>query len=96
VNISLTMELDQFVKQQVESGMYHSASEVIRDGLRLLKERDLLRQIRLEELRKQLAIGLEQLERGEYAVMDETTFARIKAEGERRLAELLQHEMHHE
>jgi antitoxin ParD1/3/4 len=96
VNISLTVELDQFVKQQVESGMYHSASEVIRDGLRLLREREQLRQIRLEELRKQLAIGLEQLERGEYAVMDETTFAHIKAEGERRLAELRKQEVRHE
>jgi antitoxin ParD1/3/4 len=36
LNVSLTPELEKFVNQKVKSGMYHSASEVIRDGLRLL------------------------------------------------------------
>lgn len=71
MNVSLTPELDRFVKQQVEGGMYCSSSEVIRDGLRLLKEREQLRQIRLEELRKEIAIGIEQLDRGESVSIDE-------------------------
>ena len=52
MNISLTKELEGYVTQKVESGLYHSASEVIRDGLRLLKERDELHQSRLAELRR--------------------------------------------
>jgi antitoxin ParD1/3/4 len=88
MNISLTPELVQFVQDLVQTGMYHSSSEVIRDGLRLLREREQLRHIRIEELRKELAIGLEQLERGEYTVLNENTLAEIKAEGRRRLARM--------
>jgi antitoxin ParD1/3/4 len=84
MNVSLTPELAGFVKEQVESGMYHSASEVVREGLRLLRERRQDRQVRLEELRRQIAIGLEQLDRGEGAPLD---IEAIKAEGRRRLAE---------
>lgn len=40
MNVSLTPELEKFVNDKVKSGMYYSASEVIREGLRLLKERD--------------------------------------------------------
>jgi antitoxin ParD1/3/4 len=71
MNISLTPELTDFVKAQVASGMYHSASEVVRDGLRLLKDREQLRQMRLEELRKEIAVGIEQLERGEWVTSEE-------------------------
>jgi len=84
MNISLTPELAGFVKDQVESGMYHSASEVIREGLRLLLHQKQDRQTRLEELRRQIAVGLEQLDRGEGAPLD---IEAIKAEGRRRLAE---------
>jgi len=40
MNVSLTAELDDFIQTQVESGMYGSASEVVRDGLRLLLRRN--------------------------------------------------------
>jgi antitoxin ParD1/3/4 len=65
MNVSLTPELEKLVAEKVESGMYHSASEVIREGLRLLKERDEVRQLGMEELRREIRIGLEQLDRGE-------------------------------
>jgi antitoxin ParD1/3/4 len=65
MNISLTPELDSFVEGKVKSGLYHSASEVIREGLRLLKERDALQEIRQEELRKQVREGFAQIERGD-------------------------------
>jgi antitoxin ParD1/3/4 len=84
MNVSLTTELAEFVKQQVESGMYQTASEVMRDGLRLLKQREQFRQIRVEELRKEVAIGIEQADRGEVAPLD---FDAIRAEGRRMLAE---------
>lgn len=90
MNISLTPELAQFVQDLVQTGMYHSSSEVIRDGLRLLREREQLRQIRIEELRKELAVGLQQLERGEYTVLNDNTLAELKAEGRRRLARIQQ------
>ena len=65
MNVSLTPELEELINQKVDSGLYHSASEVIREALRLLKEQDELRQFRLEQLRKEIASGLEQLDRGE-------------------------------
>ncbi|MBI3797573.1 MAG: type II toxin-antitoxin system ParD family antitoxin [Deltaproteobacteria bacterium] len=65
MNVSLTPELEELISQKVSSGLYHSASEVIREALRLLKEQDELRQFRREQLRKEVAIGLEQLDRGE-------------------------------
>lgn len=44
MNISLTPELEQFIDGKIESGGYNNASEVIREGLRLLKESDEIRQ----------------------------------------------------
>ncbi|MDJ0590160.1 MAG: type II toxin-antitoxin system ParD family antitoxin [Pleurocapsa sp. MO_226.B13] len=64
MNVSLTKELEQFVQAQVKSGMYYSASEVIREGLRLLKEKDLLRQIKIEEFRKEISKGIDSIESG--------------------------------
>ena len=43
MNVSLTPELERFVHAKVESGLYNNASEVIREGLRLLKEHDEIR-----------------------------------------------------
>ena len=78
MNVSLTQELEAFVHQKVESGRYHSASEVVREALRLLEDHDQLRQIKLESLRKEIAIGLDQLDRGEVGVLD---IESIKAKG---------------
>ena len=64
MNVSLTPELESLVQEKVKSGLYNSSSEVIRDALRLLQEQDQLRQIRLENLRKEIQIGIDQAERG--------------------------------
>jgi antitoxin ParD1/3/4 len=40
ISVSLTAELERFVRRKVESGLYNNASEVVREGLRLLKEHD--------------------------------------------------------
>ena len=40
MNVSLTPELEKFIDGKVESGLYNNASEVVREGLRLLKEND--------------------------------------------------------
>ncbi|OUL27750.1 CopG family transcriptional regulator [Nostoc sp. RF31YmG] len=59
MNVSLTPELEKWVQSKVESGMYTSASEVIREGLRLLKEQDALKAIRLAELRQEIQLGID-------------------------------------
>jgi len=65
MNISLTPELEQMVDDKVKSGRYASASEVIREGLRLLEEHDALKLQRLAEVRRKIDRGIEQLDRGE-------------------------------
>lgn len=65
MNISLTRELEQLVHTKVQSGLYLSASEVIREALRLLEEFERLKGNRLAQLRSEVALGLEQLDRGE-------------------------------
>jgi len=85
MNISLTKELESYVNQKVESGLYHSASEVIRDGLRLMKERDALHQHRLTELRREIAVGVDQANSGQVQPFNEEVAERIKARGRKRL-----------
>ena len=87
MNISLTSELEQLVHEKVRTGMYQTASEVIREGLRLLRERDQ----RVEALRQDLRAGFDAVERGEFTDYDATNIqelpARIKSRGRKRLAE---------
>lgn len=64
MNVSLTHRLEKLVNEKVSSGLYHSASEVVRAGLRLLGEQDEIRQRRLKELRREIALGLEDARRG--------------------------------
>ncbi len=65
MNVSLTPELENFVNEKVKSGLYNSASEVLRESLRLLKERDLLKEIQLSELRREIMLGVEQIRNGQ-------------------------------
>jgi antitoxin ParD1/3/4 len=64
-NISLTPELDQFIDSRVESGLYESASEVVREGLRMLRHREDLQQKQLERVRAKVERGWQESERGE-------------------------------
>lgn len=65
MNITLGTEFEKRIQEKVASGMYTSASEVIRDGLRLLFEKDMLKQQQLDVLRQEVAKGFEQLSAGE-------------------------------
>jgi antitoxin ParD1/3/4 len=65
MNVSLTPELEQLVAEKVESGRYTSASEVIREALRLLEEHDQLKQQRLAQVREKIDRGLQQLDAGQ-------------------------------
>ena len=64
MNVSLTPELEQIVSFKVESGLYNSASEVVREGLRLLQQRDQMREMKLEVLRTEIQKGIDDLEAG--------------------------------
>ncbi|MBX9702610.1 MAG: type II toxin-antitoxin system ParD family antitoxin [Silvanigrellaceae bacterium] len=64
MNISLTPELEHFVQDKVKSGMYTSASEVIRESLRLLHTHDDLQNQRIKQLNQAIDAGLEQLQAG--------------------------------
>jgi antitoxin ParD1/3/4 len=65
MNVSLTPELDRFVAGKVDSGLYNSASEVVREALRLLEEHDRARGIQLAAFNQELGARLPSLERGE-------------------------------
>jgi antitoxin ParD1/3/4 len=77
MNVSLTPELEKLVTQKVESGLYQSASEVIREGLRLLDDHDRLRELHLSEVRKKIQSGLDQLDRGE-GIPGDKAYAQMK------------------
>ena len=77
MNVSLTPELEKVVDQKVKSGLYNSASEVVREGLRLLQQRDEMREAKLNALRAEIQKGIDDLEAGRY--MDgEEAMAKIK------------------
>jgi len=67
MNVSLTPELEQFVHSKVQSGRYNSASEVIREALRLLEEQERVRAAQLAEFQAELGRRLASLDRGERA-----------------------------
>lgn len=68
MNVSLGMQWEQFVNEKVESGRYQTASEVLRDGLRLLEQREKTLQSisprTKEELEEMLEVGIRQLDAG--------------------------------
>jgi antitoxin ParD1/3/4 len=77
VNVNLGTAFDKFIAELPKTGMYQSQSEVVREGLRLLKEREELKKLRLTELRREIAIGSAQADRGEF-VDGEKAFAEIR------------------
>ena len=79
MNVSLTPELEQLVQSKVQTGRYNSASEVVREALRLMEERDQLKAMQKDEIRKKIAAGLQSLEEGR-GVDGEAVFARMEAE----------------
>jgi len=59
MNINLTPQLEEMVRRKVEFGLYTSASEVVREALRLMDEKDQLRIVRLNQLRQAIQEGLD-------------------------------------
>jgi len=80
MNVSLTPELEQLIHRKVETGLYLSASEVVREALRLLEERDKLQAMKFEAVRKEIQIGVDQADRGEVAALDvQATLAKVRS-----------------
>lgn len=59
MNVNLTPHLEEMVRQKVSSGLYTSASEVVREALRLMDEQDHLRAAKLAQLRQDVRAGLD-------------------------------------
>ena len=80
MNVNLTPQLEEMVKKKVASGLYNSASEVVREALRLMEEQDRVRAAKLEQLRQDIRDGFNS---GESTLWDAEE---IKSEGRIRRA----------
>lgn len=78
MHVALPPELEQLVTARVQSGRYSSVSEVIREALLLLEEREQVYELRRQALRHKIAEGLAQLDRGE-GIPGEQVFAELDA-----------------
>jgi len=83
MNVSLTPELESLVHEKVASGLYTSASEVVREALRLFKNQDIVQQQRLTELKREVSIGLEELKLGQ-SVPGEQVFEELRQRSQSR------------
>ena len=66
-NVVLTDRQEEFISELVTTGRYQNASEVLRDGLRLLEDQIERRAAEIAEIRAGMIEGLDQIERGEFA-----------------------------
>jgi antitoxin ParD1/3/4 len=85
MNVSLPQALAEFVEQEVQSGAYSTASEVVRDGLRLLRYEKEAREEKLAILRREIQIARDQVDAGQFSeesVMD--ILAEVRAEDDRK------------
>ena len=78
LNVNLSPQLEEMVRQKVASGLYTSASEVVREALRMMEAQDQLRAAKLEQLWQDIRDGLES---GEPTPWDAEE---IKREGQQR------------
>jgi len=67
MNVSLTEEMAKFVETEIASGDYVSASEVVRDALRILRHERQMEAEELRALRAEVQVGLDALERGDFS-----------------------------
>ena len=69
-NISLSDQFDGFIAASIEEGRYGNASEVVREGLRLLQQREAEDKAKIEWLRGAAQEGIDAIERGDYVVLN--------------------------
>jgi antitoxin ParD1/3/4 len=78
MNVSLTPELERWVSEKVDGERYKSMSDVVREGLLLLRAREAEQSARYAALKADIQVGLDEVERGEL-VDGEEAFARVFA-----------------
>lgn len=76
-SVALGSYFEEFVKSQIASGRYNNASEVVREGLRLLEDHEEVRRIKLDRLRADIQEGMNSGPATPFAA------AEIRAEGQR-------------
>lgn len=81
MTIELGPELEQFVQERIASGHYTSLSEIVREALKLLREEESARQGRLADLRREIRVGIDDLDAGRRLVFDEAARDGIKKRG---------------
>ncbi len=83
MNVSLTPKLERWISSKVKEGKYQTASEVVREAVRQLADREQRRKLALQRLRREIDIGLEDIRKGRTGPLD---IQQIKAEARRELA----------
>jgi antitoxin ParD1/3/4 len=79
LTVALPAELEAFVQERVASGRFGTASEVVQEGLRLLEVREHEREAVLQDLRREISVGLEQARSGQLRD-GEIVFAELESE----------------
>ena len=69
-NVVLTQHQAELIEKLVESGRYQNASEVLRDGLRLVESRDTEERTRIKALRAAVQVGVADIEAGRFRTFD--------------------------
>ncbi|MGD0771991.1 MAG: type II toxin-antitoxin system ParD family antitoxin [Candidatus Solibacter sp.] len=69
-NVNLTEHFHRFIESGVTSGRFSNASEVVREGLRLLEQREQEDKAKIEWLRAAAREGFDQLDRGDYVTLN--------------------------
>jgi antitoxin ParD1/3/4 len=83
MNVSLPQALPEFVEKEVASGNYATASEVVRDGLRMLREERAVYEEKLTILRREIQKGIDDVEAGRFSDRSiEEILAEVQAEEE--------------
>jgi antitoxin ParD1/3/4 len=77
MNISLTPHLEELIREKIASGSYTSASEVVREALRLLEQEDQLRAVKMNKLREDIQQGLQS---GPSMIFDPREIKRVSRE----------------
>jgi antitoxin ParD1/3/4 len=85
INVSLTPQLEELVRKKVDSGRYNSASEVVREALRLMDSYERVRESALNKLRADVEAGWQQVEEGKVSDFDPEA---VKRRGREKLTRL--------
>lgn len=86
MNVSLTDELERWIEARVASGLYRSSSEVVREALRLLREREEYKELRRDELRRLVQQGIDDVDAGRVTPFGHHEVDAIKTRGRAALA----------